>query len=119
MTEASLSASLELLASTDGSIVVASNAVAELVVSNILPSAESVPTRPTCQPATTAAVAPTPIATKNTSSTPATYIKYLNGGESALIHSIISSPALRPHEYILVARGRKEHPLIGLFPLLR
>jgi putative transposase len=73
----------------------------ELVVSDSLPvmvvlSAESVATDPDCQSTTTAAVTPTPTATNNTRSAPATYIKYLNGGESALSHSIISSPALRP-----------------------
>jgi putative transposase len=73
----------------------------ELVVSDSLPvmvllSAESVATDPDCQSTTTAAVTPTPTATNNTRSAPARYIKYLNGGESALSHSIISSPALRP-----------------------
>src|SRR5215203_4019741 len=119
-----LSASSELLESLDDPIAVSSDALAEPVVRNMLLSSELVSAEPLvaspdCQPTTTAAVAPTPTAMKSTRSTPTTYIKYLNGGESALSHSIISSPALRPVEYILVARGRKVHSPNGLSPWLR
>ena len=66
-----------------------SNVSAELVVSKLLPSSAPVPaglvaTRPSYQPTTTAAVAPTPTATKNSRIAPATYIEYLNGAKALL-----------------------------------
>jgi hypothetical protein len=91
----------EFLEPPDGSIAVSSDALVALVVSdllvpNVLVSAGPDATRPDCQPTTTAVVAPTPTATKNPRSIPATYIKYLNEGESALSRSIISYPLSDP-----------------------
>src|SRR5215210_8113189 len=101
MNEALLTVASEFLGSLDDSMAMSSGALAALVVSDLLPSsvlvsAEPVATRPDCQPTTTAVVAPTPTATKSTRSAPATNIKYLDGGESALSRSIISSPLSDP-----------------------